>query len=64
MPAEALEARPVREALDDQMDELLWWCVAWVSEIESSALSALGAAHVHAHRVARSATGRRWRPAS
>src|SRR5262245_50571116 len=51
VPAEALEARPVRQPLDDQVDEFLPRRVAGIAEVEAAALPALGAAHVDVHRA-------------
>jgi hypothetical protein len=56
MPAEALEARAVGQALDDEVQVLLGRTLAGLAQVEPPALAALSAAHVDAHRDVRLTT--------
>jgi hypothetical protein len=49
MPAEALEARAMRQALDDEVQVLLGRPVSGLAQVEPLSLPALPAADVDAH---------------
>jgi hypothetical protein len=56
VPAEALEARAMREALDDEVQVLLGRPVSGLAQVEALSLPALSAADVDVHA---GAAGRR-----